>query len=66
MDPEGQLASYLQLKASDSVSYIHEALSRCPDIPILSTGEVSLGILVTITWCWIPALPKINCVKQYS
>lgn len=35
------MASYLQLKASDSVSYIHEALSRYPDIQILSTSEVA-------------------------
>ena len=31
----GQVADYLQLKATNSISYIHETLERYPDITIL-------------------------------
>lgn len=41
VDAEGRISSYLQLKASDSVGYIQEALSRYPDIQIIATSEVA-------------------------
>ena len=41
LNPEGGSADLIQLKASESVSYIHEALSRYPDTPILATHEVA-------------------------
>lgn len=37
----GDVVEYLQLKATDSVSYIRSALERYPDIQILSTEEVA-------------------------
>jgi hypothetical protein len=39
--PDGAIADYLQLKATDSAGYIKEALHRYPDIKILATHEVS-------------------------
>lgn len=41
VDDHGDMVEYLQLKATDSVSYIRSALERYPDIEILATGEVS-------------------------
>lgn len=41
LDPDGGTADLIQLKATESVSYIHEALSRYPDTPILATHEVA-------------------------
>jgi hypothetical protein len=41
LDAEGRVSSYLQLKATDSLGYVHEALSRYPDITILATDEVA-------------------------
>lgn len=40
-DEHGAVVEYLQLKATDSVSYIRSALERYPDIQILATGEVA-------------------------
>lgn len=39
--PDGATADYLQLKATNSVGYIQEALHRYPDIEILATHEVA-------------------------
>ena len=39
--PDGGIAEYLQLKATDSVSYIKETLERYPDFQILATSEVA-------------------------
>jgi len=40
-DSHDHISSYLQMKASDSTSYIREALERYPDIKILATSEVA-------------------------
>lgn len=41
LDENGRVDDLLQLKATDSVSYIREALDRYPDTPIISTSEVA-------------------------
>ena len=41
IDPDGSVADVIQLKATDSVGYIHAALDRYPDTPILATHEVA-------------------------
>jgi hypothetical protein len=41
VDEYGDVVEYLQLKATDSVSYIRSALERYPDIQILATDEVA-------------------------
>lgn len=46
VDEHGAVVEYLQLKATDSVSYIRSALERYPDIKILATDEVSDSGLV--------------------
>lgn len=38
--PDGHIANVLQMKATDSVSYIHHALERYPDIDVVTTDEV--------------------------
>lgn len=38
---DGDIAAEVQLKATDSVSYINETLSANPDIPIIVTSEVA-------------------------
>lgn len=45
-DEHGAVVEYLQLKATDSVGYIRDALERYPDIQILATGEVADSGLV--------------------
>ena len=45
-DEHGAVVDYLQLKATDSVSYIRSALERYPDIQILATGEMADSGLV--------------------
>jgi len=46
VDEHGAVVEYLQLKATDSVSYIRSALERYPDIEIVATDEVARGGLV--------------------
>lgn len=46
VDEHGGVVEYLQLKATDSVSYIRSALERYPDIQILATDEVANSGLV--------------------
>lgn len=41
LDGNGHEQEYLQLKATDSTSYIHEALTKYPDIKILATSDVA-------------------------
>lgn len=41
VDPSGQTAEYLQLKATDSLSYVKDAIERYPDIRIVATNEVA-------------------------
>lgn len=41
VDGHGDTAELLQLKATESVGYIHDTLERYPDISILTTGEVA-------------------------
>ena len=41
VDEHGAVVEYLQLKATDSVGYIHSALERYPDIQILATSDVA-------------------------
>ena len=41
---EGDIATEIQLKATDSTSYINETLELHSDIPIISTSEVALQI----------------------
>jgi hypothetical protein len=38
---DGSVADFLQLKATNSMSYINEALTKYPDIDILATSEVA-------------------------
>lgn len=47
---DGDIAAEVQLKATDSVSYINETLADNPDIPIIVTSEVadSLGSSMVI------------------
>ena len=40
LDPNGDTSNFIQLKATDSLSYIKNALDRYPDIQILTTDEV--------------------------
>lgn len=44
VDGHGDTAELLQLKATESVGYIHDTLERYPDISILTTGEVANGL----------------------
>lgn len=44
-DDDGSVASAIQLKATESVSYIHHALERYPDTPILATHEVAMKMV---------------------
>lgn len=37
----GQVADAIQLKAAESVGYVHEAFAKYPDTPILATHEVA-------------------------
>lgn len=41
--PDRRVAEYLQLKATDSIGYVHHALKRYPDIKILATSDVATG-----------------------
>ena len=41
LDEHGSVADYLQLKATNSISYIHETLERYPDITVLGTSEIA-------------------------
>jgi hypothetical protein len=41
VDAHGHVNDFLQLKVTDSASYIHEALTRYPDIKILATSDVA-------------------------
>ena len=41
IEEDGAVADAIQLKATESVSYVHEALDRYPDTPILATHEVA-------------------------
>ncbi len=41
VDADGRVVDHLQLKATDSVSYISETLERYPDIKILTTSEAA-------------------------
>ena len=42
--PNGEVSQFLQLKATESASYIQEALHRYPDIPVVATDEVFLSV----------------------
>lgn len=46
VDGDGRAVEYLQLKATDSVGYIREALEKYPDVQILATSEVAHSGLV--------------------
>lgn len=41
---DGEIAAEIQLKATDSTSYINETLAENPDIPIVVTSEVAEDI----------------------
>jgi hypothetical protein len=41
LNPDGSLADSIQLKATESVGYVHEALARYPDTPVFATHEVA-------------------------
>lgn len=41
VDEQGGTAELLQLKATESVGYIHDTLERYPDISIMTTSEVA-------------------------
>lgn len=40
LDPDGSVADQLQLKATQSLGYVKQALERYPDIQVLTTDEV--------------------------
>lgn len=44
IDDDNEIIAELQLKATDSVSYINETLAQHPDIPIITTSEVARNI----------------------
>ena len=44
--PNGHIAEVLQLKATDSVSYVHEAIKHYPSIDIVTTDEVYSHLLM--------------------
>jgi hypothetical protein len=44
VDTEGLVSEYLQLKATDSIGYIRDALERYPGIKILATDEVAIRV----------------------
>lgn len=44
INDDGSPVDMLQLKATESVSYVHQALARYPDTPILTTEEVASQI----------------------
>lgn len=46
VDAHGATAEYLQLKATDSVGYVRDALERYPDFQILATHDVAHSGLV--------------------
>ncbi|WP_407278221.1 hypothetical protein U5817_17300 [Aromatoleum evansii] len=46
VDDHGQVLDYLQMKATDSIGYVKNALERYPDIQILGTTEVAEGDFV--------------------
>jgi hypothetical protein len=46
VDAQGASVEYLQLKATESIGYVHAALERYPDFRILATEEVADGALV--------------------
>jgi hypothetical protein len=41
LNPDGSLVDSIQLKATESVGYVHEALARYPDTPVFATHEVA-------------------------
>ena len=41
LDDDGQIVDTFQLKATDSLSYINEALKRYPDIHIITTNDIA-------------------------
>lgn len=45
INDDGGIADAVQLKATESVSYVHEALERYPDTPILTTHEVASKLI---------------------
>lgn len=40
IDQDGETADLIQLKATESFSYVREALDRYPDIPIIATSDL--------------------------
>ncbi len=42
LNSDGTIANEIQLKATDSLSYVKEALERYPDIQVLTTDEVAI------------------------
>jgi len=44
--PDGRLAQALQLKATDSATYVHHALERYPDIDVVTTDEVYSSLVM--------------------
>src|SRR5690606_24648831 len=42
LNSDGTIANELQLKATDSLSYVNQAFERYPDIDIISTNEIAL------------------------
>ncbi|MFA3791309.1 hypothetical protein AB6T38_09335 [Aliiglaciecola sp. SL4] len=42
LDKSGNVSDYLQLKATNSISYIHDTLERYPDIAVLGTSEIAI------------------------
>lgn len=47
IDETGSIADYLQLKATDSLSYVKAALELYPDVTILTTDEVGNQVVGT-------------------
>lgn len=42
LNSDGTIANELQLKATDSLSYVNQAFEKYPDIDIISTNEIAL------------------------
>ena len=46
LDPDGHVASLLQAKATESASYVKEALLRYPEVDVVTTSEVHAQLVM--------------------
>lgn len=45
LNADGTTADVIQLKATESASYVRDALERYPDIPVIATSDVASGLI---------------------